>query len=515
MEPASGNSIDIPADLLPYIFTGERVTNIEYVKKAATQHTPSSLSELYRLARVEISKSLQTWNPPLASLALESDTETSSHLHRYEALFGRDALRVAIDLLAFYPQLTRKTIIALAKLQGTSYNLAREEEPGRIPHEIRNPDDPIAKQLSQEFGWGWPYYGSVDATPEFIRTLVAYCQQTEEGFGFLSSHFTDKDGQERQIADALIDAVGWIINRMDKNPQHLLEFKTPLPGGILNQAWKDSWDSYFHSDGTIANHDKGVASIEVQRVVYDALLDAAEIYDDALGKSSEANALRQRANELKQTILDVFWTDDKGGYFVIGTDRDDNGNLRQLKIRTSNMGHLLHSRLLEGNDTALVEMRQAIIRQLFSPEMLGGNGVRTLATNEIRYRPGAYHNGSIWLWDTYFIVQGLHRHNYHLLANELSQRLEKVIHQTKMFPEFVRGDDSPRAYLNQRVVDVWDSINNKSNRIEQPPQEVQAWSVAAIITLHHYDAKNHSYSKPSQFESEIIKSIKASDDDLH
>lgn len=514
MTTQNSNPVSVPADLLPYIFPGERVTNIEYIKTTVTQHSPSSLTELYRLARVEVSKRLKTWNPPLASLALESNISSSNDAHRYEALFGRDSLRVAMDLLTFYPQLARKTLTTLAELQGTTFYLSKEEEPGRIPHEIRKADDPIALQLSHDAGWGWPYYGSVDATPEFIRVIAAYCHQTEEGFAFLASTYTNKDGEKRQIAGALIGAVEWVKARMDKNPEGLLEFKTPLSGGILNQAWKDSWDSYFHSDGTIANHQAGIASVEVQRVAYDALLDAAALYDDVLKMNEQANELRQRAYRLKEAILELFWTTDKSGYFVIGTDRDDSGNLRQLKIRTSNMGHLLHSRLLEGNDPKLVAMRQAIVKQLFSPEMLGIGGIRTLANDEIRFRPGAYHDGSIWLWDTYFIVQGLRRHNFHQLANELTERLLKVIHQTKMFPEFVRGDSANQPLLNKRIVDVWDEVNQRSNRIEQPPQEVQAWSVAAIIAVHHYDAEKLTFPKPDKFESSILESIKLSAD-LH
>ena len=507
MKSIPKDRLGVPADLALYIFPGEHIIKLEYIKSAPIQHNPSSLHELYRLARTELSQSLRTWNPPLASLAIETDQETPGELHRYEALFGRDALRVAIDLLPFYPLLARKTIVSLAELQGTTFDSKKEEEPGRIPHEIRKASDLIARQLTKQFGWDWPYYGSVDTTPEFIRTIVAYCRDSKEGTDFLFSHYTNKDGKDCLIADALGDALNWIVTRCDSNPEHLLEFKSAIPGGIENQAWKDSWDAYFHSDGSMANHKKGVASVEIQRVVYDALIDTAELYENTLNKPFQAINLRKRALALREVIFQEFWTDEKGGYFVLATDRDNAGKLRQLKIRTSNMGHLLHSRLLEGDEPILQHYRQAIVRQLFSPVLLAGNGIRTLASDETRYRPGAYHNGSIWLWDAYFIVQGLHKHNYHLLANELSNRLLVVIDKTKLFPEFVRGDNSKVPQLNERVVDVWDEVNQRTNRIEQPPQQVQAWSVAAIIALHHYNDVIHNYATPSKFELKIIASI--------
>src|SRR5690606_30664910 len=125
-----------------------------------------------------------------------------------------------------------------------------------------------------------------------------------------------------------------------------------------NQVWKDSPDAYHHSDGTLANHTSGIASIEVQTTAYDALLDAALLYEDYLNTPDIAYTLREQAEELRSTILNEFWTDEKGGYFVLGTDRDELGNLRQLKVRTSNMGHTLNSRLLAGNDPYITDRRQ-------------------------------------------------------------------------------------------------------------------------------------------------------------
>lgn len=481
---------------------------------------PSSLQEMMRLTNASATHEIGFNGPSIASLAFDVSQQTSvppglspleeyaeetipapDHLRLYEVVFGRDSLRVAIELIPIYPQLARTTLLLLAEMQGVEYEASREEEPGRILHEARDEDDSIARKLSERLGWGWPYYGSVDATPEFIRTLSAYVQESEECSEFLSDEYIDKSGVRRQIAYALDMAIDWILVRLDgdpeNNPEGLLEFKSTLPLGIENQAWKDSWDAYHHADGTLANHSKGVASIEVQATTYDALIDAASLYENILNLSDKADYLRSRAEQLKESILRNFWVEDiaKGGYFALGVDRDSSGNLRKLEIRTSNMGHTLHSRLLDGDDPEIIRKRQLVVRHILSPEMLNVSGIRTLASDEVRFRPGAYHNGSVWLWDTHHISKGLRRHGYIDAADELDRRILAVVDATKLFPEYVRGDHADTPTLNTRTVILWDEKNQRKNEIEQPPQEVQAWTVAAILAIkkrlgkniHHYE----------------------------
>lgn len=502
--------MDGPSDIveLPSTFKllpGERLTTLVPHAPREFNHVPSSLEQIMRLTRSPSPNQIGEHGPSVASLAFDVSARTSvapgesplndptrsstsilpapEHLRLYEVVFGRDSLRVAIDLISSYPELARSTVLRLAELQGIETNIAREEEPGKIVHEARDATDPLAINLTNTFGWGWPYYGTVDATPEFIRTLTAYCRRSEENHAFLSQTYMDRSEKVRSIGYALDMAVEWILGKLNSNKEGLLEYKSLLPQGIENQVWKDSWDSYHHADGTLANHAQGIASIEVQTTTYDALLDAALLYENALDDPLKAARLRAKAEALKQTILNIFWTEEKGGYFVLGTDRDDDGNVRQLKIRTSNMGHVLNSRILEGNEPHIVRMREAIVRQITSPELLTPNGIRTLASDEVRFRPGAYHNGSIWLWDTHHIAKGLRRHEYHEIADEIDRRLLNIVAVTKIFPEYVRGDDSPIPAINTQTIVLWDETYRRNNQIEQPPQEVQAWTVAAILAI--------------------------------
>lgn len=500
MGPNQINPLSSSAEykLLP----GEELLQIEAFPPRHFEHSPSTIEQIKRLTNSPDSQRIGEFGPSVASLAFDVSSQTSvnpdvsplnddesqqsstpDHLRLYEVLFGRDSLRVAIDLISSYPELARTTVLELAKLQGITYNHEREEEPGRIVHEARDKNDAIAKDLTDRLGWGWPYYGSVDATPEFIRTLTAYVRRTEENHAFLSQSYTDRSGTERDIAYALDMAVDWIIERLESNAEGVLEFKSELEKGIENQVWKDSWDAYHHKDGTLANHTKGIASIEVQVTTYDALLDAAHLYNHVLDDDHKADFLTQKAQHLRHVILSTFWTDDEGGYFVLGTDRDEHGAMRQLKIKTSNMGHTLNSCLLESDDSEIVRKRKAVVGHIMSDKLLNISGIRTLATDEVRFRPGAYHCGSVWLWDTHHIAKGLRRHKLHEQADAIDRRLLHVVDATKIFPEYVRGDDSDVPSVNTARITLLDTLNKRENIVEQPPQEVQAWTVAAILAI--------------------------------
>jgi glycogen debranching enzyme len=250
------------------------------------------------------------------------------------------------------------------------------------------------------------------------------------------------------------------------------------------------------ADGSYANHKQGIASVEVQSLAYDALIDAAALYRSKAGRCSSereratllqaAGKLTERAARIRRIVLDRFWLEDeRGGYFALGTERDERGGLRPLAVRTSNMGHVLNSRLLEHlypGSTARVE---ALIRTLFSPEMLAPAGIRTLSNREKRFLPGAYHCGTVWPWDNRYISRGLERHGYQGLSAELDRRVLRVGHDSHIFPEFVRGGGPGEPLLNERIVDIWETRDHYSStyRIEKLAQEIQAWSVEAILSV--------------------------------
>src|ERR1700710_2618475 len=93
---------------------------------------------------------------------------------RFHALFGRDALITALQVLPERPDVARPPLPALAALQGSRDDPETDEEPGKILHEYRPQAEPRFAEL------GWPvrdgqllYYGSADSTSWFLVVLAA------------------------------------------------------------------------------------------------------------------------------------------------------------------------------------------------------------------------------------------------------------------------------------------------------------------------------------------------------
>jgi glycogen debranching enzyme len=295
---------------------------------------------------------------------------------------------------------------------------------------------------------GYPYFGTVDATPHFISAAM-HAIQARPTF-------------EGQIRHALAAAVAWLLRRLASDDLGLLSHQRVNSHGIANQVWKDSWDSMSHADGTVANHTAPVASLEAQALAYDALVEVGELH---------------AADRLARSVEKHFWL---GDFYAIGVDRDPaTGAPRPLSTRTSNMGWLLRSRLLDGRE----DRQRRIVELLFSDEFLAESGVRTLSNREVRFRSRSYHNGTVWPHDNYLISLGLEQRGFVDEAQELRRRLASFCRATHRFPEFVGGGKPGDAPFTKRIVDVYDTVNDRPNRIEQPPQEIVCWTVTAMVAV--------------------------------
>lgn len=459
----------------------ERLISAVIVDSPEPQKPLSAIEALQLLAGAEKPEDIGKHGPLLASIAFP-EHQSITELRLYEVVFGRDSLIAARLLADQFPALTRSTVLRLAELQGTTHNTAAEEEPGKIIHEARLADDPIAQELTRTRGWEWPYYGTIDATPLFMSAAARYILDHDQDF--IHEPFAARDQQTKTIGQAIDAAAKWLQQKMDQNPEGLLEslYMNKI-GSNMIQSWKDSVDSHHHSDGSLPNFSRGIASIEVQGYVYDALLNVAELYTRIKATSAMIQDLTNHAARLRDVILNQFWVA-SGSFFALGSDRDDKGNLRLLDVRASNMGHLLNSRLLDGKDAKIKSMRDNVVNTLLSPSLRSQRGIRTLARNENRYRPRSYHNGSVWPWDTNWIALGLKRQGYLNEAQDLCRRTLNIISTTKCFPEFVSGDDSDHPLPN-RVIKVHNVINDIDYGIEQPPQRIQAWTVASAVAAEH------------------------------
>jgi glycogen debranching enzyme len=482
-------------DLLP----GETVVSNRRISAQTHRNRLDAADTLAALARVDSPARIGQRGPVLAAIARPGDDDPA--LHSFEAVFGRDSLVSALSVGSRFPRLLLETVRYLAAHQGLRTDESKQEEPGKIPHEIRAPDDPVARKLTADHGWGWPYYGSIDATPLFLLACDR-CAAIEAGS--LDALLTREDGSVTSLRQSLRKAAEWLVGKLESSAAGFLESPVPPGGGLANQTWKDSWDAYSAADGKIVK--PPFASVEVQALAFDAARAAAGLL--ASQAPGLAARLRAAASQVRKSVLRIMWLD-RSGYFALAARQvTAHGRYEPLAVSTSNMGHLLDSQLLA--DAECAQIRRRMIESLFGPAMLTAGGVRTLGVQEVRYRAGSYHNGSCWPWDTAKIARGLRRFGFHSLAGILTRCVLDVCEVFGGFPEFCRGDaDSIR--FNDRIVDIRDP-SGRLNRIEQPPQQIQAWTVAAVIELEaeHSSPSHRRHGAPKadqRLEAQLVEEV--------
>jgi glycogen debranching enzyme len=306
----------------------------------------------------------------------------------FMTVFGRDTLVTALQVLPGGQRLGWSAIEALARLQATVDDPRRDAQPGRIVHELRR--GPAALNGGQ-----FPYYGTVDAPLLFLVLLHELWR------------WSGDDARARQYRPNAEAILGWMSTGGDPDGDGFIEWRRRAPSGLENQAWKDSWDAYRKHDGTLA---KGpLASAEVQGYAYDALVRTAELAAGPWGAPALGHELRARAARLREQFNERFWTEARGGYYHLALD----GRKQPVDSMTSNMGHLLWSGIVPS------ERAEAVARQLLSPALFSGWGIRTMAADDAGYNPISYHCGTVWPHDNSIAVAGLHRYGFHAEANRV------------------------------------------------------------------------------------------------
>jgi glycogen debranching enzyme len=308
--------------------------------------------------------------------------------------FGRDGIIAASECLWMAPDLARGVLQFLAKTQATVRSAAHDSEPGKILHEAREGEMAALGEIP--FG---RYYGSVDSTPLYLMLAGAYFKRTGD-LEFLRSIWTNIEA-----------ALAWIGGDGDLDRDGFVEYSRRSKDGLVQQGWKDSQDSVFHADGSLA--EAPIALCEVQGYVYAAKMGLADIAE-ALGDDSRRDELKAQAKRLRDEFDKAFWSA-KLGMYALALD----GTKNQCAVRSSNAGHLLYCGIVPAD-------RAAKLGETFlNPDFHSGWGVRTIAEGEARYNPMAYHNGSVWPHDNAIIAAGLSRYG----LTELSARILTGIFQ--------------------------------------------------------------------------------------
>ena len=127
-----------------------------------------------------------------------------------------------------------------------------------------------------------------------------------------------------------------------------------------------------------------------------------------LGNVAQACDLEVQAEALRTSFEEQFWCEDLGIY-ALALD----GRKRPCRVRASNAGHCLYTGI------ASPERARRVAGTLMSVEFFTGWGIRTVASNEARYNPLSYHNGSIWPHDNSIIASGMAKYGCRKEAGQL------------------------------------------------------------------------------------------------
>ena len=335
------------------------------------------LKTTYRRSLVDLAA--LRFSPPIAG----GRSLPAAGLPWFMTMFGRDSILTSLQALPFAPELAATTLRVLADWQGSRVDDFRDEDPGRILHEMRYGEMTAFEERPHS-----PYYGCADATPLYVVLLDEY------------ERWSGDRKLVRLLEHEARAALAWIDGYADLMGNGYVWYRRRNEeSGLENQCWKDSWDSISYRDGRLPGFPR--ATCELQGYAYDAKIRGARLAREVWDDPEFAERLEKQAADLKRRFNRDYWVAD-GGYFALALDTEGN----QVDSLTSNNGHLLWSGIVDKSKA------KAVVANLLGPRLFSGWGVRTLAEGEGRYNPIGYHVGTVWPFDNSFIAWGLRRYGF-------------------------------------------------------------------------------------------------------
>jgi glycogen debranching enzyme len=282
-------------------------------------------------------------------------------------------------MLAYHPLIAEQTLRLLAKYQGTREDDWRDEQPGKILHELR-----VGELARLNLIPHTPFYGTVDATPLFLLLIAEHARWS----GTLDLF--------HELREPIDRALFWMDHYGDRHGETYLAYVSRTKERMINKGWKDSGNAIVNADGSLAR--PPIALAEVQGYAYAAKLGIADLFERA-GERERAAQLRRDAARLRERFNRDFWMEEKDCY-ALALQADG----RPAAVISSNPGQALWTGITD-EDKA-----RRTIRRLMQDDMFSGWGVRTLSSREPAYNPISYHRGTVWPHDNSIIAAGFRRY---------------------------------------------------------------------------------------------------------
>lgn len=352
----------------------------------------------------------------------------------YPAMFGRDAVTAGWQAaIVDRGESLSHALTRLGRLQSRRFDEWRDEEPGRIPYQMRT--GPLAVLNENPYSAYYADFASPLMYVISLANLYAWVGDTD----VLRTHWDTA----RRILD-------WAREHGDRDRDGYLEYFTRSKKGTKNQGWKDSGDAVIYDDGSAVP--PPIATCELQGYWFAAQqLMAALAW--MLGDRSEAAALWQSAAALKARFNRDWWVEEEQS-FALAMDPDK----QLVRAVTSNVGHCLATGIIDR------DRLPAVVGRLFAPDMFSGWGIRTLSSAHAFYNPLSYHRGTVWAVEQGTILFGLRRFGFDARAHDLAHAMFDLaqLYPEYRIPECVGGYArseyaTPGAYPRANAPQLWNA----------------------------------------------------------
>jgi glycogen debranching enzyme len=352
----------------------------------------------------------------------------------YPAFFGRDAVTAGWQAgFVDSGEALDAALTKLGRLQSGRFDDWRDEQPGRIPYQIRT--GPLAILNLNPYS---AYYADYASPLMFVISLANLWAWT---------------GDRRRVErhwDTARRILDWASTYGDMDRDGYLEYQTRSSKGTKNQGWKDSGDAIVYDDGTPVP--APIATCELQGYWF-AAQELAALLSSIMGSPGDAAAYRESAAALKQRFNRDWWVEHEQ-FVALALDPDK----RQVPAVTSNVGHCLACGIIDRDHLP------AVVGRMFAPDLFSGWGIRTLSTSHALYNPLSYHRGTVWAVEQATIVFGLRRFGFDARALELSRALFdlSLLYADYRIPEcvggYARGERPvPGAYPRANAPQLWNA----------------------------------------------------------